>query len=196
MSKASERAAWRQSKVDAARMCATIEIILKPRINNGIIAPELRVIGEKGENLGVLSREKALALTRPDAGIDLIEISPNAKPPVARLMSYDKFRYEEGKREKKERVAQKSVGMKHVQITARAAANDLMVKVRAVEKFFAEGHPVEVNLRLRGREKANKDWAMAKLQEFLKMLPMEYKQLTQPKFSGNGPGVQIAAAKK
>lgn len=82
--------------------------------------------------------------------------------------------------------------MKHVQITARAAANDLMVKVRAVEKFFAEGHPVEINLRLRGREKANKAWAMEKLQGFLKMLPMEYKQLTQPKFSGNGPGVQIA----
>jgi len=165
---------------------------LKPRINNGITAPELRVIGEKGENLGVLSREKALALARPEADIDLIEISPNAKPPVARLMSYDKFRYEEEKREKKERAAQKSVGMKHVQITARAAGNDLLIKVRAVEKFFAQGHPVEINLRLRGREKRNKDWAMERLREFLKMLPMEYKQLTQPKFGGNGPGVQIA----
>jgi translation initiation factor IF-3 len=150
------------------------------------------VIDEKGENLGVLSREKALALTRPGEKIDLIEISPNAKPPVARLMSYDKFRYEEEKREKKERLAQKSVGMKHVQITARAAHNDLLIKVRQVEKFFAEGHPVEINLRLRGREKRNKDWAMEKLKEFMKMLPMEYKQLTQPKFTGNGPGVQIA----
>lgn len=152
----------------------------------------MRIIDENGENLGVLTREKALALVRPDAGIDLIEISPNAKPPVARLMSYDKFRYEEEKREKKERQAQKSVGMKHVQITARAAQNDLMIKVHAVEKFFAQGHPVEINLRLRGREKRNKDWAMEKLKEFLKMLPMEYKQLTQPKFTGNGPGIQIA----
>jgi translation initiation factor IF-3 len=166
--------------------------IPKPRINNQITAPELRVIGENGENLGLLSREKALALTRPEEKIDLIEISPNAKPPVARLMSYDKFRYEDEKREKKERLAQKSVGMKHVQITARAATNDLMVKVKQVEKFFAEGHPVEVNLRLRGREKRNKDWAMEKLKEFLKLLPMEFKQLTQPKFTGNGPGVQIA----
>jgi translation initiation factor IF-3 len=138
-----------------------------------------------------LSREKALALVRPDSGIDLIEISPNAKPPVVRLMSYDKFRYEEEKRLKKERLAQKSVGMKHVQITARAAANDLMIKVRAVEKFFGQGHPVEINLRLRGREKRNKDWAMEKLKEFLKLLPMEYKQLSPPKFGGNGPGVQI-----
>jgi len=88
-------------------------------------------------------------------------------------------------------LAQKSVGMKHVQITARAAANDLMIKVRAVEKFFGQGHPVEINLRLRGREKRNKDWAMEKLKEFLKLLPMEYKQLSPPKFGGNGPGVQI-----
>ncbi len=138
-----------------------------------------------------MSREKALALARAETGLDLIEISPNAKPPVARLMSYDKFRYEEEKREKKERLAQKSVGMKHVQITARAAENDLMIKVRAVEKFFGQGHPVEVNLRLRGREKRNKDWAMEKLKEFLKLLPMEYKQLSAPKFGGNGPGVQI-----
>lgn len=139
-----------------------------------------------------MSRAKALALARPEEGIDLIEISPNAKPPVARLMSYDKFRYEEEKREKKERLAQKSVGMKHVQITARAAQNDLMVKVRQVEKFFGEGHPVEVNLRLRGREKRNRDWAMEKLKEFLKLIPVDYKRLTEPKFTGNGPGVQIA----
>jgi translation initiation factor IF-3 len=152
----------------------------------------MRVIDENGENLGVLPRDKALALVRPEEGLDLIEISPNAKPPVVRLMSYDKFRYEEEKREKKERLAQKSVGMKHVQITARAAQNDLMIKVRAVEKFFNEGHPVEVNLRLRGREKANRAWAMDKLNEFLKMIPVEFKKLSEPRFSGNGPGVQIA----
>jgi translation initiation factor IF-3 len=168
------------------------ESILKPKINNQITAPELRIIDEKGENLGVLTREKALALARPEEGLDLIEISPNAKPPVARLMSYDKFRYEEEKREKKERLAQKSVGMKHVQITARAAQNDLMIKVHQVEKFFNEGHPVEINLRLRGREKRNQAWAMEKLQQFLKIIPVEYKKLTEAKFSGNGPGIQIA----
>lgn len=150
------------------------------------------MIGEKGENLGALPREKALALARPEEGLDLIEISPNASPPVARLMSYDKFRYEEGRREKKERQAQKSVGMKHVQITARAAHNDLLIKVRQLEKFFAEGHPVEINLRLRGREKRNKDWAMERLREFLKIIPVEYKKLTEPKFGANGPGVQVA----
>ena len=82
--------------------------------------------------------------------------------------------------------------MKTVQISARAAENDLMVRVRQVEKFFAQGHPVEVTMRLRGREKRNKDWAMQKLLEFLKLLPMEYKKLSEPRFLGNGPAVQIA----
>ena len=86
-----------------------------------------------------MSRDEALALARPDDGIDLIEISAAAKPPVVRLMSYDKFRYEEEKRIKKERLAQKSAAMKSVQISAKAAHNDLMVKVKQVEKFFARG---------------------------------------------------------
>jgi translation initiation factor IF-3 len=150
------------------------------------------VIGEKGENLGVMPRAEALQLARPEDGTDLIEISANAKPPVVRLMSYDKFRYEEEKRIKKERLAQKSVGVKTVQISARAAHNDLMVKIHQLEKFFAEGHPVEVTMRLRGREKRNKDWAMEKLLEFLKLIPVEYKKLSEPRFLGNGPAVQIA----
>jgi translation initiation factor IF-3 len=166
--------------------------IAKPRINSQITAPELRVIDEKGENLGVLSREKALALAPANSGLDLIEIAPTAKPPVARIMSYDKFRYEEAKREKKERLAQKTGGLKVVQISARAAQNDLMIKVRQVEKFFAEGHTVEVNMRLRGREKRNKDWAMDKLKEFLTLIPVEHKRLNEPRFLGNGPSVQIA----
>jgi translation initiation factor IF-3 len=150
------------------------------------------VIGEKGENLGVMPRTEALKLARPEDNMDLIEISANAKPPVVRLMSYDKFRYEEEKRIKKERLAQKSVGVKTVQISARAAHNDLMVKIHQLEKFFAEGHPVEVTMRLRGREKRNKDWAMEKLLEFLKLIPVEYKKLSEPRFLGNGPAVQIA----
>ncbi len=168
--------------------------ILIPKINNKITAPELRVINERGENLGVLSREKALALARPEEGMDLIEISPTAKPPVARLMSYDKFRYEEAKREKKERLAQKSGGLKQVQISARAAQNDLMIKMRQLEKFLAEGHQVDINLRLRGREKYNKDWARLKLEEFMKMIPptVEYKRLSEPRFGGYGLSIQIA----
>jgi len=81
--------------------------------------------------------------------------------------------------------------MKHVQITVRAAQNDLMVKVRQAEKFMADGHPIEINLRLRGREKRNKDLALEKLKEFLKLLPSEHKELHTPRFGQNGPSIQI-----
>jgi translation initiation factor IF-3 len=139
-----------------------------------------------------MKREDAIKLARPEDDLDLIEISATAKPPVVRLMSYDKFRYEEERRVKKERLAQKSAAVKSVQITARAATNDLMIKVKQVEKFFAQGHPVEVNMRLRGREKRNRDWAMEKLKEFLKLIPVEYKMISEPRFGGMGPSAQIA----
>lgn len=163
----------------------------KPRINNQITAAELRVIGENGDNLGVLSRDEAMKLARPDEGIDLIEISATATPPVARIMSYDKYRYEEEKRIKKERVAQKSVGVKQVQISVRAADNDLLLKARQVEKFFAEGHPVDINIRLRGREKYNRPWVHERLEIFLKMIPVEFKRMGELRFGGRGASMQI-----
>jgi len=166
-------------------------LLNKPRINNQIIAATLRVIGAAGENLGVMPREKALSLARPEDGLDLIEVVPSANPPVARLMSFDKYRYLEEKKEKKERVKQKVGGIKHVQITARAAKNDLLTKARKLEEFLNEGYQVEVQLFLRGREKANQPWARERLDEFLKMITMEYKLMQPPKFGGKGMYVQI-----
>ncbi len=109
-------------------------------------------------------------------------------------MSYDKFRYEEAKREKKERQAQKVGGLKQVQISARAAQNDLLVKLKQLEKFLAEGYQVEINMRLRGREKGNKVWARQKLEDFMKMIPpeVEYKRLAEPRFGGYGMSLPIA----
>lgn len=138
-----------------------------------------------------MKREEALGLARPEEGLDLIEIVPGAKPPVARVMSFDKYRYEKGKQEKKERLAQKGGELKQVQISARAALNDLTIKVRQLEKFLGEGHPVEIHMRLRGREKYNKDWARQRLNEFTKMITVEYKVMSEPKFGGRGMTMQI-----
>lgn len=134
----------------------------------------------------MLTREEALALAEPAAGIDLIEIAPAANPPVARLMSFDKYRYEQGKAERKERLAQKGGTLKHVQISARAAQNDLLIRLRQLEKFLHEGHQVEIHLRLRGREKGNKAWARTKIEEFLKMITVEYKVISPPRPGGRG----------
>jgi len=147
------------------------------------------VIDEHGKNLGVLPRADALKLVRD--GVDLIEIAPTARPPVARLMSFDKYRYELEKQRKKEREAQRVASLKHIQISARAAMNDLLVKLRQAEKFLKEGHQIEIQLRLRGREKQNKAWARGKLDEFMKMITTEYKLLCEPRFGGRGMNVQI-----
>lgn len=141
-------------------------------------------------------REKAIALADKAAGIDLIEISSTAKPPVARLMSYDKYRYMQGKAEKKARLAQKTAELKQVQISVRAAKNDLLIKAKQLEKFLGEGHPIEVVMRLRGREKYDKARAFAKLDEFFQMITVEYKKLGEPRFGGRGVMVPIAAVPK
>lgn len=150
------------------------------------------MIGENGENLGVMPRAEALALARPEDNLDLIEISPGVNPPIAKLMSFDKWRYEQEKKEKKERQAQKASGLKQVQISARAAEHDLERQAKKAEEFMQEGHTVEVSMRLRGREKGMQDWARQKLQDFLKMITVEHKVLSTPKFSGRGMNVQIA----
>lgn len=137
-----------------------------------------------------MSKSEALKLVPP--GLDLIEISASAKPPVARIMSYDKFRYMEAKAERKERQGQKGGGMKQVQISARAASHDLEIKAKQAEKFLEEGYQVEVQMRLRGREKGMKDWARSKMDEFLKMIPTEFRILSPAKFGGRGMGLHIA----
>ncbi len=127
-----------------------------------------------------------------EKGLDLIETVPNANPPVAQIMSFDKYRYQRGKEEKKERLAQKTAGSKQIQISARAAKNDLLIKIRQLEKFMKEGHQIEISMRLRGREKYNKDWSNQKINDFLKMIPLEFKVISPPKYGGRGMLVQIA----
>lgn len=141
--------------------------------------------------MGVMKTSEALRLSL-DKGLDLIEITANANPPIARIMSYDKYRYQRGKEEKKERLSQKTAEQKKIQISARAKTNDLIIKARQLEKFLGEGHPIEICLRLRGREKYNKDWARLKLNEFLKMITIEHKITSEPKFGGYGLNLQIS----
>ncbi len=165
--------------------------ITNPRINSKIIAPQLLVIGAGGENLGVMAREDALKLARPEERLDLIEIAPAANPPVARLMSFDKYRYELEKRTKKERQAKRVAGLKHVQTSGRAHKNDFLIKARQADKFLGEGHQVEIQFRLRGREKYNRPWALERLKEFLGMITVEYKAIDTPQFGGRGLAMHI-----
>ncbi len=150
----------------------------------------MRVVDSEGEFVGILSLRDALKLAE-EKGLDLIEIAPNAKPPVAKIIDYDKFRYQKSKEAKKQRATQKTSELKQIRIGARAAKNDLDIKIRQMEKFVEEGHKIEIMLVLKGREKYNKEWAMQKLREFLASIPFEYKTIVEPKFGGRGLLTQI-----
>lgn len=152
------------------------------------------MIDEQGTNFGVISRDEGLRMAS-ERGLDLIEIAPTAKPPVAKIMSYDKFRYQKEKEMKKQRMAQKSAEMKQIRISARAAENDLRVKAKKANEFLEKGSKVEIMMILRGREKGNKSWAEQKLKDFLKLLDPEHKITSPSRYTGRGFVVQVNKSK-
>ena len=165
------------------------------RINEKINVKEVRAIDETGANLGVIETSEALRLAK-EKGLDLVEISPMAMPPVVKIISFDKYRYQEEKKWKKQRATQKIQEMKQVQISVREAVHDLGVKAVRVNKFLGEGNKVEVLLNLRGREKAHQDLAKTKLRDFIKTVDPEHKILSDIKWTGRGFNIQIVSTKK
>lgn len=168
-----------------------VPIQITEKVNERITAKEVRLIDEKGENLGLFQIEKALELAK-EKELDLIEIAPSAKPPVARIISFDKFRYQKEKEVKKQKKSQQSKELKQVRISPRAAKHDLELKLKQVETFLDRGHRVEINLFLKGREKGNKDWGRKKLKEFLETIETPHHMTMEPKYAGRGFVVQIA----
>ncbi|MDA0186809.1 translation initiation factor IF-3 [Roseicyclus sp.] len=127
-----------------------------PRVNDRIRCPEIRLIGAEGENLGVLSPIRALELAE-QAGLDLVEISPTAEPPVCKIMDFGKFKYETQKREAEARKKQKIIEIKEVKFRPNTDTHDYEVKMRSVTKFLENGDKVKVTLRFRGREMAHQN---------------------------------------
>ena len=163
----------------------------KYTINTQITTKELRVVGSEGENIGVLSRDEALQKAQAD-GLDLILINAISSPPIAKIASFDKWRYQQEKEEKKQH-AHKGGELKQIRITVRAAENDLRRQAQKADEFLKEGHKVEIMMALRGREKSGqmRNWVMEKLQAFLKMITEEYKITSEAKPGGRGMLMQI-----
>ncbi len=165
------------------------------KINHQITAPEVRVIDELDENLGVMKLGDALKLAK-EKGMDLVAINEVAVPPITKIIAYDKFRYQQEKMEKKRRAAQRAVGgSKQIQISVREQKNDLQMKIGRIVDFLGEGHPVEILMQLRGREKGNMQFARGKLNEFLGMITVPYKPMGPIGPGGRG-GLMIVIAKK
>lgn len=145
------------------------------RINNEIRALELRVISADGSNLGVLTLEAALAAAKT-AGQDLIEISPSAVPPIAKIMDYGKFEYERSKKEKVAKAKVKVSETKEVQIKVGTGDNDMALKARKAAQWLEEGHRVRAELFLKGRYKGMEEkFLKERLERFLSRIPYAYK---------------------
>ncbi len=125
-------------------------------MNHAIRATELRIIDENGEQLGVLSKSEALQRAEL-AGLDLVEVSPNANPPVARIVDWGKYKYEKTKQLKQQKKQQKVVDIKQIRLGMRIGDNDLEIKISRIKKFLEAGHKVKVMLLYRGRENAHKE---------------------------------------
>ena len=127
---------------------------LEHQLNDEIQDKELRVIGEDGAQLGIMSAEQANAIA-DEQGLDLVKISPNATPPVCKIMDYSKFCYDQKKREKDARKNQRVVEVKEIRMSPSIDTNDFNTKVKAAQKFLADGNRVKVSVRFRGREMAH-----------------------------------------
>jgi len=169
-------------------------LLKKLKINNQITAVELRVVGEKGEQIGVMSREEALKLAQ-EKGLDLIEVAPMAKPPVARIIDYGKYLYREEKEEKKQRAKQRQDTLKIIRINLNTGLNDMKVKAGKADEFLSYGLRVQVELVLKGRAKYHKTFAdlgHQKIENFLKMFNTPIKIISELKKQPRGFNIIIA----
>ena len=138
-------------------------------INGQIRDKEVRVIGEDGEQLGIMSAAEAQKLA-DEAGLDLVKIAPTAKPPVCRIVDYGKFKYEQARKEKEAKKKQKTIEVKEIRMSPNIDTNDLNTKISAARKFLEKGDRVKVTIRFRGRELAHMNDNKYILEDFAKSL--------------------------
>ena len=168
---------------------------MQHRINGEVTAREVRLIGTDGEIIGIMSGREALKMAE-EADTDLVEISPNATPPVCRLMDYGKFKYQEQKKAAEARAKQKIIQVKEIKLRPGTDENDYQVKMRNIKRFIEDGDKVKVTLRFRGREMAHQEIGMRVL-ERLKLDLEPYGQVEQfPKMEGRQMVMILAPKKK
>ena len=146
--------------------CTTISDLM---INEQIRDKEVRLIGEDGEQIGVVSIKEAMKMAE-DAGLDLVKIAPTAKPPVCKIVDYGKYKYEQVRREKEAKKKQKVIEIKEIRLSPNIDTNDLNTKVNAARKFLTKGDKVKVTLRFRGREMAHMNSSKHILDDFAESL--------------------------
>ncbi|MCG6899098.1 MAG: translation initiation factor IF-3 [Gammaproteobacteria bacterium] len=165
------------------------------RVNEKIIAPEVRVINQQGEQVGVVSIEEALSIAN-EANLDLVEISPNADPPVCRVMDYGKFRFEESKKLQIAKKKQKQTQVKEIKFRPGTDIGDYKIKLRKLVSFLEDGDRTKVTLRFRGREMAHQELGMELLQRVKADLEQYGTVEQEPKMEGRLMVMVLAPKRK
>ena len=154
-----------------------------PRVNDEIDSPQVQLIDHNGENHGAIATQQALEIAI-EAGLDLVEVVPNAQPPVAKILDFGKFKYQSQKKAAEARKKQRTVEVKEIKMRPNIESHDYDVKMRAMRRFFDEGDKVKVTLRFRGREMAHQELGMRVLQK-VKGETEEYAKVeAEPKLEG------------
>ena len=164
------------------------------QINEEIRDKEVRVISAEGEQLGIMSASQALAIAE-DAGLDLVKISPNAVPPVCKIMNYGKFKFEQAKKEKENRKNQKVVEIKEIYLSMTIDIGDLNVKAKKTMEMLGDGNKVKVSIRMRGRQMAHASMGVDVMRRFFDMLGGKAVMEKEPKTEGRNITMVLAPAK-
>ena len=159
-------------------------------INEQIRDREVRLIGPDGEQIGVVSSREAQKIA-DEAGLDLVKIAPNAKPPVCKVIDYGKYRYDLARKEKDAKKKQKTVELKEIRLSPNIDTNDLNTKMNAAKKFLAKGNKVNITLRLRGREMAHMNSSKHILDDLAEQLSDIAVVEKAPKIEGRSIGMVL-----
>ena len=153
------------------------------RINNWIQVREVRLIDDQGNQRGIIPTSEALDLAK-EANIDLVEVSPNANPPVCKLLDYGKYKFEQEKRLKESRKKNKTIKLKEIRMQPKIEKHDLQFKTKHIREFLEQGFKVKVTIRFRGRELAHTELGRDKLDKVLELLEDSYNIESPPKMEG------------
>lgn len=143
------------------------------RVNEQIDNPEIRVIDDKGEQLGVIPTARAMEIAR-ERELDLVEVSPKAEPPVCKILDFGHFKYQKEKEVRKQKAQSHEVEIKGIRLSLRIGDHDLEIRHQQAKKFFERGDKVKIELRLRGREKAHVDVAKEVVAKFLELVKADF----------------------
>jgi translation initiation factor IF-3 len=164
-------------------------------VNEQIRVPEVRVIDENGEALGVLTTYRALEIAR-ERELDLVEVSPKAAPPVCKLINYGQFKYKKEKEARAQKAHSKKVDVKGIRLSVKMGVGDFDVRLQKGKAFMEEGHKLKLEIRLRGREKAHTDIAKARIQEYLDRLAEDYQLSIEQPITRSGGNVTAIIGRK